>query len=282
MPTDLTIRNASQDDFQNLSDLIHFGAYVHRHLDWRSPLDWLGHSPFVILERGHSLLAALSCPTELEELSWIRLFAYSVELDAQNTWQALFERALQSFPHKEIPTIAALSLQNWFTYILLNNQFRHLHNIVVLQWVGETPIKPSLAPEYTLRPMLAEDLPAVETVDHAAFERIWQISFWELQQAFQLSIYATVLQHGNRIVGYQISTANGRNIHLARLAVHKDFQRQHLGSTLVFDLLNESQKKNADTITVNTQHTNQKSLALYQKMNFFTTNEQFPVLVYSP
>jgi len=282
MSLDLTVRNASPDDSQNLSDLIYFGAYVHRHLDWRSPLDWLGHQPFVILESGQSLLATLSCPVERSDLAWVRLFAYSVELDPQSAWDILFEHALNAFPAKRLPSIVALSLQNWFTQLLLNSDFKNLHNIVVLQWTGELPDKPIIDSKYLLRPMTTEDLPSVKEVDHTAFEPIWQISSWELQKAYETSFYATVIQYQDQIIGYQISTANRNNAHLARLAIQEGHQGQRLGSALVYDLLSIFQKRNMDLITVNTQHTNHKSLALYRSMNFLATNEQFPVLIYAP
>ena len=282
MSMEFTIRNASPNDHQNISDLIHFGKNVHQHLDWRPPLEWMGNDPFVVLESGNKLLAALASPTELLDLAWIRLFACSVELDTQKAWKLLFERALNTYPSKEIPTIAALSLQNWFTYTLLTNHFRHLHNIVVLQWTGELPTKPLVSQKYMLRSMTAEDLPFVQLVDQTAFERIWQISLLEIQKAFALSLYATVIQYEDQIIGYQISTSNKNSAHLARLAIQEGFHGQHLGSALMFDLLNEFQNRNINVVTVNTQHVNHKSLALYKKMNFLTTNDYFPVLIYSP
>jgi hypothetical protein len=39
------VRPADSTDHQQLSNLIFFEARLHRHLDWRSPLDWLGE-PF--------------------------------------------------------------------------------------------------------------------------------------------------------------------------------------------------------------------------------------------
>lgn len=282
MSSDFTIRNASPKDYENLLDLIYLNAHVHQHLDWRAPLDWLGHEPFVILESEKSILAALSCPTEDSDLAWIRLFACSVRVDMHTAWNILFESARKTFPTNSFPTFVALSLQNWFTQLLLNNDFQHLHDIVVLQWSGNLPERPIIKPRYLLRPMRLEDLPGVETVDHAAFEHIWQISGMELQKAYEISAYATVVQKEDRIIGYQISTANKTNAHLARLAVANDFQRERLGSALVFDLLNEFRKRNMKQITVNTQHTNHKSLALYGKMNFQITNERFPVLIYAP
>ena len=43
----LPVRTARPDDRQALANLIHFEVYVHRHLDWRHPLDWLGCQPYL-------------------------------------------------------------------------------------------------------------------------------------------------------------------------------------------------------------------------------------------
>ena len=39
------VRPADAKDHQQLSNLIFFESRLHRHLDWRSPLEWLG-APF--------------------------------------------------------------------------------------------------------------------------------------------------------------------------------------------------------------------------------------------
>ena len=49
--SELSTRPATQDDRRQLDNLIHFEPHVHRHLDWRRPLDWIGHSPFWVAEK---------------------------------------------------------------------------------------------------------------------------------------------------------------------------------------------------------------------------------------
>jgi hypothetical protein len=47
----ITIRQATEDDRQKLAMLVHFEVYVHRHLDWRPPLDWLGSQPYLLQKK---------------------------------------------------------------------------------------------------------------------------------------------------------------------------------------------------------------------------------------
>jgi ribosomal protein S18 acetylase RimI-like enzyme len=65
--------------------------------------------------------------------------------------------------------------------------------------------------------------------------------------------------------------------HLARLAVSPDFQGLGVGYNLLFDLLKQFQRRGARCVTVNTQHDNYASLALYQKVGFTPTGETYPI-----
>ena len=46
------VRMADLNDHQQLSNLIFFETHLHRHLDWRSPLEWLGAPFYWVLEEG--------------------------------------------------------------------------------------------------------------------------------------------------------------------------------------------------------------------------------------
>jgi hypothetical protein len=88
--TDIQVRNVSQTDRQRLANLINFEEYVHRHLDWKPPLDWIGSSPYIVAERGDELVAALACPPELPEVAWLRLFAVKARVLPDEAWQLLW------------------------------------------------------------------------------------------------------------------------------------------------------------------------------------------------
>ena len=62
---DFLLRPAVPSDHRQLTNLMHFSPYVHRHLDWRYPLDWIGASPFFVLENDGQISAALACIREV-------------------------------------------------------------------------------------------------------------------------------------------------------------------------------------------------------------------------
>jgi ribosomal protein S18 acetylase RimI-like enzyme len=57
-------------------------------------------------------------------------------------------------------------------------------------------------------------------------------------------------------------------------------QSQGIGKILLYDLITRLRKRGISHLTVNTQGDNAASLALYQKVGFALTGEQFPVYVY--
>ncbi len=281
MPNSLTLRKATPGDQRAISTLITFEYYVHRHLDWRSPLDWLGRQPFWLLERNQRLLAALACPPDPPEIAWVRFFACSTSIDLREAWQMLFEQGHQSLPPAYAYPMAGLALQDWFAQLLVETGFRHRQNIVVLQW-NETKLPQQRAGgQVTLRPMKPGDLADVQVVDELAFDRLWQISLETLTRSYNQSAYATVAEIDGEIIGYQISTQSSYSAHLARLAVNPGLQRKGIGMQLVRDLQAYFMRRRTRLVTVNTQSDNHASLALYQKLGFDLTGEEFPVYLLS-
>ena len=92
--TDFNIRSALLRDRSRLANLIHFGSYIHQHLDWKPPLDWIGNKPYLLLEKDSQLLATLACPADLPEITWIRLFATYSHIDITQAWKLLCEAVL--------------------------------------------------------------------------------------------------------------------------------------------------------------------------------------------
>ena len=81
------------------------------------------------------------------------------------------------------------------------------------------------------------------------------------------------------IVGYQLSTGSGQRAHLARLAVHPALQGRGVGRALLTDLFSKLDQNGIYKLSVNTQSDNVVSLAMYQRMGFIRTGEQYPVYV---
>lgn len=278
MGSEILVRSATTQDRKELANLIHFEVFVHRHMEWQPPLDWIGKKPFLIAELNNQIIAALACPPDVPSVAWIRLFASSSMLELKDTWQLLWESALDIlWENQDIKSVAAMPLHEWLISLLIDHGFHLSYQVVLLTWeTGEIPNGTTKIP-LKIRPMLHEDLISVHEVDHDSFVPVWQNSFTSLELAYSQAAVATVAEIENKILGYQISTATQLGGHLARLAIHPSVQRKGVGFALVRDLLTHFKNRGAHSVTVNTQKDNVPSRMLYQKLGFISTGEEYPI-----
>jgi ribosomal protein S18 acetylase RimI-like enzyme len=273
----LQTRPAGLQDRQAISSLIFYENHAHRHLDWRHPLDWLGSPYFWLMEENGRALAALACPPDPPGIAWMRLFAFSGQVSAVEAWSSLWELARGEIARRGGAQVAVIAMQGWMRELLARTEFDRLQSVVMLEWKGRPVLEPSLPTGVSLRPLAESDLPAAEQVDAEAFDPLWHISLDNLRRAFSQAIVATVIESQGRLLGYQLSTGKPLGAHLARLAVRKEAQGFGLGAALVADLVGQMRRRGAALITVNTQNDNHASLAVYRKMGFLRTGEEFPV-----
>jgi ribosomal protein S18 acetylase RimI-like enzyme len=254
---------------------------VHRHLDWRAPLEWLGSPFYWVVEEKGDVLAVFACPQDPDGVAWVRLFAHARQLSLEDAWTVLWNTAQKDIGQRGGATVALIAMHKWLSDLLIRHGFSHTQNIVMLEWKGKHLPEQMLVEDVRLRKMQPGDLPAVAELDAQAFMPLWQNPLNALEKALPQATSATVLEDARGLVGYQISTANPFGAHLARLAVRPDAQRRGFGSLIVADLIHRLKDKNVARLTVNTQSDNLASLALYEKMGFNITGETFPVYCFS-
>jgi ribosomal protein S18 acetylase RimI-like enzyme len=274
---DLQVRPAVLTDQRQIANLIHFSSHLHRHLDWRNPLDWIGSPPFYVIESQGEVVAALGCPPDPPSVAWVRLFVNSGKIPVRESWQMLWERARTELAHRGQFVAAAIVLQEWLHDLLLSSGFASRQSIVMLEHDSGVPAEMALSAEISMRPMLQFDLPAVAEVDTSAFELLWQNTLPVLEQAYPQAVWPTVAEMDGQVIGYQLSTRNPLGVHLARLAVRPTVQGKGLGYALVANLIQQAGRYGISHLTVNTQSDNATSMALYQRMGFRETGERYPV-----
>lgn len=274
---DYKLRTAISTDRSHLANLIHFGTYLHQHLDWKPALDWIGSRPYLILEKNGEIQATLACPPELANVAWIRLYATGSSVNLKDAWQMLWQATVEELAYKGRMHVAAISLQNWFNELLSDSHFDHIDDVVVLFWEKSNLPPNPVSIKIKIRPMFHEDLDIVESIDHDAFTTIWKNSHDSLDLAFQQSSIVSVAEFNDEIVGYQFSTNSSMGGHLARLAVKSSMQGKGIGYAMVYDLLNQFSKLGIGRVTVNTQKNNTASLALYSRAGFKITGEAYRV-----
>jgi hypothetical protein len=263
------VRAVDLKDHQQLSNLIFFETHIHRHLDWRSPLEWLGAPFYWALEEGKHITAALACPTEVEGIAWVRLFVYGGHKSADHAWTLLWSTAMEEIARAGGAVVAAIAMQAWFQQSLAASGFENRQQIVMLEWQNQ-PWVSSRAHGIRIRKMTEADLTQVVETDNAAFHPLWHNSYDTLKLAFLQSLFATVAENSQGILGYQLTTGHGQRAHLARLAVHPNAQ----GFAKVT-------QHGIVRLSVNTQSDNVSSLSLYKKMGFVRTGEEYPVYTFN-
>ena len=273
------VRPANFTDHQQLSNLIFFESRLHRHMDWRSPLELLGGPFYWALEDGGQVIAALACSPEAQGISWVRLFVYAGRWDAEHAWDLLWSTTREEISGSGGATVAAIAMQPWFQQILSTSGFANHQNIVMLEWHGfaSRTWAVSESNRIRIRRMTEADLPEVEKTDAASFPPLWRNPLDTLRRAFSQALLATVAEDEDGIVGYQLTTGGRTHAHLARLAVHPSAQGHGAGRALLVELFAQLTRMGVTRLTVNTQSDNEASLGLYQKMGFVRTGEQYPV-----
>lgn len=276
MSNSTRILQAARSDTTEIANFLAHAALIHRHLDWQGVLDWIPNRPFLLLRQEEQLKGLLVCPPDQADIAWIRCFAVKRFSEMRETWGLLYHAASKSAELSQ-KTLYSVGLNDWFGQLLYDFGFENFQNIVVLLWNRQYPRQPSQFNSWQIRPMTSNDLPQVATLDAASFETMWINPLDKLTLAFNQSEHASVAEIDDEIVGYELTTANHFSAHLARIAVHPKCQKQHIGSTLVTEMIKYFMRKGIDQITVNTQSSNASSLALYRSLGFELTGETFPV-----
>lgn len=283
METSHTVRTALLSDQRQIESFLKQAAAIHRHLDWRSPLDWLGHKRFILLEEFSEIKALLICTAEPHEVFWVRVFACLNYSAIEQYFSMLFEHLVSELSGDlSTPEIASIAYYDWMKDLLGNNNWRIHQTVIQMRWSELDYKKKSRQwpKELLIRPMTKADMKIVNAIDHECFNYIWQQSRDVVQRAFEQSSYSTVSVLNKEIVGFQISTSHKSIAHLARLAVYPKMQRQYIGQALVHDMLKHFRRPWIREITVNTQQDNIISQNLYKKMGFGATGETYPVYLY--
>jgi ribosomal protein S18 acetylase RimI-like enzyme len=277
----LQVRRAVEQDHDQIANLIYYESNSHRHLDWHSPLEWIGSPNFWVREEDGHITAALACPEDPPHVAWIRFFGHHQMLSAPQAWSSLWEAARKEIVQTNAQAhVGAIVVKQWFHSLLLSSGFELKQNIVLLELKNESISFFSAPQGIRIRPMQDADMPAVAQVDLASFGQFWHNTESTLQSARIQCAIATVAEDDSGVIGYQLSTKNPLGAHLARLGVKPEAQGRGVGSALVSHLIQSLEISRLDRLSVNTQEDNTASLSLYRKLGFVRTGEHFPVLVY--
>ena len=180
----LQVRPAVPQDQHQIANLMFFEKHVHRHLDWRAPLDWLGSPFYWVVEDNGRVLAVLACPQDPVGVAWVRLFAHAKKLSLDEAWGVLWKRAQQDISSSRgEATVALIAMHKWLSELLVRNDFKHTQDIIMLEWKATDVPRLPLPAGVFVRDMQPNDLPEVAELDAAAFMPLWQNPLDALERA---------------------------------------------------------------------------------------------------
>jgi len=283
MAGDELIREANNADIPAIAEFFKRNLIIHKHLDWRKPIEWVGQTPFLLLEKDAHIQALLACPPDPKNVYWIRILASLFTLSIEESYESLFPIVLEKIHNiNKENVITSIAYQDWMQSLLSRYGWEICQQVVQLRWNRKKAL--GLPKKYLeniiIRPMYLPDIPIVALIDQTCFDFLWQHSEDAIRRAFEQSTYCTVAEKNGILVGYQITTLQRNRAHIARLAVLPEYQRLQIGYSLVSDVIEQYQKPWLHEISVNTQQDNFKSLGLYHKIGFELTDESFPIFIY--
>lgn len=275
-----SIRQTTSSDRGLIDRLLSDSERKHLHLDWLDPAALTDRRPFLLAGNRDGPIACLAAPPDSESVAWLRAFAVRAGLPPMDCWGQLWPRVERELAGVGIQLVAAMAIDAWFGGLLRTAGFRQANSVVFLEYrLNGKPAAASALrnqPEGS-RPIVPADLERVLALDAAAFGPLWRLSPESMQAAFSQASNASLIEIDGAVVGYQITTSSPFSVHLARLAVHPDWQRRGLGRVLVGDSIQTAASLAWSRLSVNTQADNAASLALYQRLGFQLTGQSYPV-----
>lgn len=275
--TALTITPYQRRHLQAIRDLLFHSHYVHSHLDWLESDQWLETTDTITHLAWHRgrLVGLLGLSSPLNGSTWIRLAAASDLVDPETVICSLWNEILPLLKQSNVHIVGLLIINDWIARFAKTLGFAYGEEIITLAR-GDNLVPPPSSDSPRIRVAEMQDIPQLATLDQAAFDTPWQMSVYDLRQAYRIASSCTVAIHDDAIIGFQISTFFFDGAHLARLAVHPTAQGRGVGSALLRDLLERYTRRGIPMMTVNTQESNLQSRRLYQRYGFELNGYNLP------
>jgi ribosomal-protein-alanine N-acetyltransferase len=129
-----------------------------------------------------------------------------------------------------------------------------------IPWPGNTEVR--------VRPFVRADAPAVVAVEGLTFPQLWRhdaASFLEVAGSYP---YFAVAEDDDGICGYQYNAVDASTGYLVRIAVHPRVEGRGVGARLMAEAIRYFEGHHVWKIVLNTEETNTRAHALYERFGF--------------
>ncbi len=179
---------------------------------------------------------------------------------------------------EHLPALAHIGNVAWLVDELLQRGFTVREWILAFERHGSDPPPPPAPTPAWVRSAHYSDLPTILNLDNLAFNHIWRKSAGNISEALANADSFALAEIDGEIVGYTWYERYNRHAHLTRLAVHPAYQGRSIGAQLLHHAITDALSSGVNLITLNTQESNNRSQALYERFGFVHTQQRMPVL----
>lgn len=228
----------------------------------------LGAETFLLAAaEGRPVGALLALPDD-GPVAWVRLGVLTPEIPAGLWLDAVLPRLILPLRARGAHALAWADVGGWMGEVLRARGFSPLTRLVTLaKHDCSLPPMPPGGP-CTLRPARAEDIPALERLDHTAFPPPWWFSAATLERLRREATCFLVAERDGCLIGYGEARSADPGAHISRLAVAPPFQRQGVGRLLLKTILSRLWEQGVKQVTLNTQEENTAARHLYERFGF--------------
>ncbi len=285
------VRAAGLEDTAVLTQLLKKARYQHYHADWHLPVDWLGKHAFVVWDDGlkgtsvseklmgerESVRACLAAAADPMPAAWVRVAALR-EMDEPTAVLAqMLEKVEAVLRETAVTELGWMPVTDWPEQWLTQLGFCRVNQMQTFVKEGTSlPMMPDHS-NIMIRPVTEGDFQKLSLVAEAAFAPLWRHSVAGLIAAKSQTLSFNAAWLDGELVGYEMSTANGRYAHLAHIAIHPSHQGKGVGSQLLAHTIQDYAKNGVQSVSLNTQADNQASQKLYRKFGFKQIEEHYSV-----
>lgn len=119
-----------------------------------------------------------------------------------------------------------------------------------------------------IRELTTNDLDKVMEIENLCFISPWKKEdiLRELEENQFATLFVALVN--NEVVGYVDFWITFDSATICQIAVHPNFQRQHIGSELLKEIFKECYAKKVHTITLEVRESNEKGISFYKKHGF--------------
>jgi ribosomal-protein-alanine N-acetyltransferase len=122
--------------------------------------------------------------------------------------------------------------------------------------------------DFILREMNLEDVEAVSEIEELSFHTPWSADAFKKEiTENKLAIYI-VCEVDGVVRGYGGMWRIVDEGHITNIAVHPDFRRMHIGSSLIIGLFSAAEKNDISRLTLEVRESNLSAQRMYKRFGF--------------